>query len=173
MGRLENLLGAWSLTVVDRLDAIGRDAGLPASDQAAMVTLLADPDHTVSWLGDVLALTSSGATRLVDRLVKAGWVARSPGGDARQRRLRLTEEGLAVARRVARSRADVLAQCLAPLDDRARDDLERALDQLVGASTGTLLPALRTCRLCDRSACRSAGHDCPLAHTREEDPVRA
>src|SRR5688500_12936236 len=87
MSRLENLLGAWSLTVVDRLGAAGREAGLSASDQAALVTVLAHPDHTVSWLGDVLALTSSGATRLVDRLVKAGWVVRSPGGDARQRRL--------------------------------------------------------------------------------------
>jgi DNA-binding MarR family transcriptional regulator len=165
VGRLENLIGAWSLTVVDRLGAVGREAGLPASEQAAVVTLLAHPDHTVSWLGEVLALTSSGATRLVDRLVKAGWVVRSPGGDARQRRLRLTEDGVVVAQRVLRSREDVLTQCLAPLDDRARGELERAVERLVGASTGSLLPALRTCRLCDRSACRSSGHDCPLDHT--------
>lgn len=173
MGRLENLLGAWSLTVADRLGAVGREAGLSASDQAAVVTLLAYPDRTVSWLGDVLALTSSGATRLVDRLVKAGWVGRSPGGDARQRHLRLTEDGEVLARRVVRSREDVLTECLGPLDDRARGQLERALEQLVGASTGSLLPALRTCRLCDRSACRSSGHDCPLDHTRDEDAAHA
>ncbi len=173
MGRLETLLGAWSLTVADRLGAVGREAGLSASDQAAMVTLLAYPDRTVSWLGDVLALTSSGATRLVDRLVKAGWVVRSPGGDTRQRRLRLTEDGEVLAQRVLRSRHDVLTECLAPLDDRVRGQLERALERMVGASTGSLLPALRTCRLCDRSACRSSGHECPLDHTRGEDDAHA
>ena len=173
MGRLENLLGAWSLTVADRLGAVGRHAGLSASDQAAMVTLLAYPDRTVSWLGDVLALTSSGATRLVDRLVKAGWVVRSPGGDTRQRRLRLTEDGEVLAQRVLRSRHDVLTECLAPLDDWARGQLERALERVVGASTGSLLPALRTCRLCDRSACRSSGHDCPLDRARGEDDAHA
>lgn len=173
MGRLENLLGAWSLNVVDRLGAVGREAGLSASEQAAVVTLLAHPDHTVSWLGDVLALTSSGATRLVDRLVRAGWVVRSPGGDARQRRLRLTEDGVVVAQRVVRSREDVLTQCLAPLDGRARGELEHALELLVLASTGSLLPALRACRLCDRSACRSTGHDCPLDQVRDEDAAHA
>ena len=97
MARLENLLGAWSLTVADRMAAAGRQVGLSASDQAAVVTLLAHPGRTVSWLGEVLALTSSGATRLTDRLVAAGLVVRSPGGDARQRQLRLTDQGKAVA----------------------------------------------------------------------------
>lgn len=169
MARLENLLGAWSLTVADRMAAVGRQAGLSASDQAAVVTLLAHPDRTVSWLGEVLALTSSGATRLVDRLVTAGWVARSPGGDARQRRLRLTDSGEAVARGVMRARNEMLTECVAPLDDRARDQLESALDRMVGASTRALPAAMRTCRLCDRSACRTEGHDCPLDHTKCED----
>jgi DNA-binding MarR family transcriptional regulator len=173
MDRLANLLGAWSLTVADRLDSAGREAGLSTTEQAAVVTLLAHPDHTVSWLGEVLALTSSGATRLVDRLVRAGWVARSPGDDTRQRRLRLTEEGVAVAERVARSREAALAECLAPLDTRARAQLERSLELMVGASTGSLFPALRTCRLCDRSACRSGGRDCPLDHTVTEDAAHA
>jgi DNA-binding MarR family transcriptional regulator len=169
MARLENLLGAWSLTVVDRMAAAGREAGLSASDQAAVVTLLAQPDRTVSWLGEVLALTSSGATRVVDRLVAAGWVVRSPGGDTRQRRLRLTESGEAVARSVVRARNEVLAECLKPLDDHARGQLERALERMVGASTNALPAAMRTCRLCDRSGCRADGHDCPLDHTKRQE----
>jgi DNA-binding MarR family transcriptional regulator len=168
MARLENLLGAWSLTVVDRMASAGRQAGWSASDQAAVVTLLAHPDRTVSWLGEVLALTSSGATRLVDRLVAADWVVRSPGGDARQRRLRLTAHGEAVARSVLHTRNEVLTESLAPLDDRVRSQLERALEQMVGASTRALPAAMRTCRLCDRSACRAEGHDCPLDHTKRE-----
>src|SRR3954468_20353822 len=104
MGRLENLLGACSLTVADRLAASGRHEGLSASDQAALVTLLTYPDRTVSFLGEVLALTSSGPTRLVDRLVSAGWVARAPGDDTRQRRLRLTEAGEDIAGRAGGAR---------------------------------------------------------------------
>lgn len=171
MARVENLLGAWSLTVVDRMGAVGRQAGWSASDQAAVVTLLAHPDRTVSWLGEVLALTSSGATRLVDRLVAADWVVRSPGGDARQRRLRLTVHGEAVARSVVHARNEVLTECLAPLDDSARGQLERALEQMVGASTHYLPAAMRTCRLCDRSACRTEGQDCPLDHTKREEAL--
>src|SRR4051794_16280326 len=169
MARVENLLGAWSLTVADRMAVASRQTGLSASDQAAVVTLLAHPDRTVSWLGEVLALTSSGATRLVDRLVGAGWVGRSPGGDARQRRLRLTEPGEVLARSVVRARNEVLTECVAPLDDPTRGQLERALERMVGASTRALPAAMRTCRLCDRSACRAEGHDCPLDHTKRQD----
>lgn len=169
MARLENLLGAWSLTVVDRMASAARDTGLSVSDQAAMVTLLAHPDRTVSWLGEVLALTSSGVTRLVDRLVAAGWVVRSPGDDARQRRLRLTDTGEAIARSVVRARNEVLAECVAPLDARTRGQLERALERMLGASSQALPVAMRSCRLCDRSACRAEGHDCPLDHTKRQE----
>jgi DNA-binding MarR family transcriptional regulator len=171
MGRLENLLGACSVAVSDRLAAVGREAGLPSTDQAALVTLLSHPDRTVSWLGDVLALTSSGATRLVDRLVAAGWVDRSPGADTRQRRLRLTEAGEDIAERVVRARDAAVADVLAPLNAGMREQLERALELVVAASTDDLGLAHRTCRLCDRAACRSAGHDCPLGHLRVEEEV--
>lgn len=165
MPRLENLLGAWSLTVTDRMTDVGRSSGVSATDQAALVTLLAHPDHPVSWLGDVLALTSSGATRLVDRLVASGWVARSPGDDTRQRRLRLTRTGSALARKLVSARGAVLAGSLAGLDAADRARLEDLLERLVGASTPDLLPAMRTCRLCDRAACRADDHACPLDHT--------
>src|SRR4051794_2863458 len=146
-----------------------RQAGLSASEQAAVVTLLAHPDRTVSWLGEVLALSSSGATRLTDRLVAAGWVVRSPGGDARQRQLRLTDQGEAVAQSVIRARNEALTECLGQLDDRARSDLEHALERMLGASFRALGGAMRSCRLCDRSACRGEGHDCPLDHTKRQE----
>jgi hypothetical protein len=57
---------------------------------------------------------------------------------------------------------------VAPLDGRARGQLERALERMVGASTRALPAAMRTCRLCDRSACRAGGRDCPLDHTKRE-----
>ena len=167
MPRLENLLGAWSLTVTDRMTAVGKTAGLSATDQAALVTLLAHPDRPVSWLGEVLSLTSSGATRLVDRLVSAGWVGRSAGDDTRQRRLRLTRSGAALARKLVDAREVVLADSLAGLGVQDRARLERMLDQLLGASTQDLMPAMHSCRLCDRVACRSRNQECPLDHTVE------
>ena len=163
--RLENLLGAWSLTVADRMATVGRASGLSTTDQAALVTLLAHPDRPVSWLGDVLDLSSSGATRLVDRLVSSGWVARSAGDDTRQRKVRLTRSGAALARKLVSGRGAVLADCLGGLDARDRTRLEGLLERLVGGSTTAPIPAMHTCRLCDRTACRSGGHECPLDHT--------
>lgn len=165
MPRLENLLGALSLTVADRLRGAGADHGMSASEQASLVTLLAHPDRRVSWLGDVLGLTSSGVTRLVDRLVDRGWVTRSPGTDARQRRLQLTASGTARARILLRERDQVCGEALASLAGADRAALERILERLVGGLHQELAPALRTCRLCDVGVCNAAGQECPLHHT--------
>ena len=165
MPRVENLLGALSLTMADRLRSVGAGQGMSASEQAALVTLLAEPDRPVSWLGEVLDLTSSGVTRLVDRIVERGWVTRSPGSDARQRRLRLTGPGTKRARALLREREAVLGEAVGRLSDADRGDLERLLAGLVGELEQDQMPALRTCRLCDRDACRTAGQECPLHHT--------
>ena len=165
MGRVENLQGAFALTVADRLRGVGAGRGMSASEQGALVTLHAHPDRPAAWLGDVLGLTSSGVTRLVDRLVARGWVTRTPGTDARQRRLRLTAPGTRQAKTLVRERDAVLSEALAVLSARERADLERLLDTLVGALATEAVPALQTCRLCDRDACWSAGEACPLAHT--------
>jgi DNA-binding MarR family transcriptional regulator len=165
MARVENLLGALSLTMADRLRDVGARRDTSASEQAALVTLLAHPDRPVAWLGEVLGLTSSGVTRLVDRLVDRGWVTRSPGPDARQRRLRLTAAGTKRALRLNTERQRVLEEVLSPLSRDERADLEHKLERLVGALHVDLMPTMHTCRLCDRSACRSGGQPCPLDHT--------
>jgi DNA-binding MarR family transcriptional regulator len=167
MARLENLLGAQALALTDRLRAAGTDVvGSSDSERAALVTLLAHPDESVSWLGGVLGLTSSGVTRLVDRLVRAGWVTRTPGTDARSRRLRLTRVGRGRAAAVLTARRTAMAEALAGLSPDDRRQLERLLDLVVGRLADTRLPALQVCRLCDRTACASNGRDCPLGHTR-------
>jgi DNA-binding MarR family transcriptional regulator len=163
MNRLENLLGAFSLTVADRL--VGGGAGMSASEHAALVTLLTHPDRPVSWLGDVLGLSSSGATRLVDRLVGSGWVVRTPASDSRERRLRLTRRGRARARAALRERHETLTSSISSLTPAEREVLEQLLDRLVAGLASSRQPALQTCRLCDRDACASGGLECPLAHT--------
>jgi len=165
MARVENLLGALSLTMADRFREVGAAQRMSASEQAALVTLLAHPDQPVSWLGDVLGLTSSGVTRLVDRLVARGWATRTQGTDARHRRLRLTAAGAKRARSLNRDREAVLAEAVATLPAADREDLERLLDRLVGALHDNLMGTMHTCRLCDRDVCRSGGVPCPLDHT--------
>ena len=135
------------------------------SEQASLVTLLAHPDRTISWLGDVLGLTSSGATRLVDRLVTKGWVSRSGSTDSRERRLRLTPAGRRHARSALRHRDELVSASVATLSRTERAQLERLMERLVGNVTTSRLPALQTCRLCDRSACSSERAACPLDHT--------
>jgi DNA-binding MarR family transcriptional regulator len=158
MARLENLLGAHSLALADRLlaDAAGSvGAAGSGSDCAALVTLLAHPGPSVGWLGEVLGLTSSGVTRLVERLVRAGWVQRSAGGqDARSRRLELTGVGTSLADRA-----------LAALSPSEQATLEELLGKMVASLTDELTAAYRVCRLCDRPACRGSGGGCPLQHT--------
>ncbi len=166
MSRLENLLAAQALALTDRLyDAGGDPVGVSASERAAVVTLLAHPGRPVSWLGAVLGLTSSGITRLVDRLVASGWVTRTVGTDARSRRLQLTGAGRDRARHVLDARSTAMAGALAALTDRDREELERLLTVIVGGLAETRLPAMQVCRLCDRAACASDGSACPLDHT--------
>jgi DNA-binding MarR family transcriptional regulator len=167
MARLENLLGAQALALTDRMVAAesGQPAGASASERAALVTLLTHPDHSVSWLGEVLRLTSSGVTRLIDRLVAAGWATRTAGVDARSRRVQLTRAGRSRAQEVLQARSAAIASALGALTERDRSELERLLDVIVGNLAETRVPAMRVCRLCDRSACASDGRECPLEHT--------
>jgi DNA-binding MarR family transcriptional regulator len=166
MTRLENLLGAQSLALSDRLlDADIAGAAMPGSERAALVTLLAHPGQSVRWLGDVLGLTSSGGTRLVDRLVTAGWVTRTAGDDARQRRLQLTRSGRTRARTVLGARQAVLSQVVGVLSAQEQQQLEALLDKMVTGLAATRLPALRVCRMCDRGACSMDDRECPLEHT--------
>jgi DNA-binding MarR family transcriptional regulator len=160
MPRLENLLGAQALGLTDRL--LGADdGGPPPSDRAALVTLLAHPDRPVAWLGDVLGLTSSGSTRLVDRLVAAGWAIRTAGADARSRRLRLTDEGHRRASAILQARQSAMGGVLAALSQEDRGELERLLDLVVRGLADTASP-MRVCRLGDRASCTSGGLECPL-----------
>ena len=171
MARTENLLGALALTLVDHMQQAepAGNASPHPSERAALATLLAHPAHTVSWLADVLGVTSSGGTRLVERMVARGWISRTTGDDARSRTLMLTRSGRTLATRVLAARAAALDSALAPLSGAQRDELERLLEPVVAGLATRRSSALRTCRLCDRSACSTLGQECPLDHTLDED----
>jgi DNA-binding MarR family transcriptional regulator len=169
MTRLENLLGAHSLAMAGRLLADDPDGPrLPPSEAAALVTLLSHPGQTVAWLGDVVSLTSSGVTRLVERLVRLGWVERAAGEDGRTRTLRLTPAGTERAERVLSERQDALTRAVDVLTEQEQRTLESLLDKLLAHAADDRPSCLRVCRLCDRTACRSQGRDCPLQDAFDE-----
>ncbi len=89
-----------------------------------MVTVLAHPGKTTSWLGGVLGLTSSGVTRLVDRLVSSGWVEQTTGKDLRSRELALTTAGTAQAESVLAGRQAALTDGLVALSPSEQATLE-------------------------------------------------
>jgi DNA-binding MarR family transcriptional regulator len=166
MARLENLFGAQALAVADRLVTDAR----PRSEAGALVTLLAHPGCTTKWLGGVLELTSGGVTRLVDRLVAAQWVERSPGDDARSRSLSLTGSGAEQAEKILVGRRAAVDRALSGLDAHERHTLERLLDKVVATLPDGRMEALRLCRLCDRHACADGDPGaCPLAFTGTDD----
>lgn len=161
-----NLVGALALAVTDRTSAAMAEAG-GVSDSAA--TALLALHHfldrpSVDSLRQVLGLTSSGTVRLVDSLVKAGYVRRKPGPDARSTAITLTASGRAAAKRIATARADVLNTVLAPLSAQERALLEPVLGKVL---IGLMRPPGATrwnCRQCDTGLCRGTAGGCPVGN---------
>lgn len=69
-----------------RLDAAHAAAGLSGTDFDVLIRLARSPDGRLrmSDLAAQTALSTSGITRIVDRLERAGLVARRPAGDDRR-----------------------------------------------------------------------------------------
>lgn len=74
--------------------AIARDHGLHAPDFRAVAFVRMTPGVTPRGLAEYLALSLSATTAMVDRLVAAGYVHRTPNpDDGRSVRLEVTREG--------------------------------------------------------------------------------
>jgi DNA-binding MarR family transcriptional regulator len=174
--RLANLLGALSTGLTDGLhESTVAAAGLNGAAPAALIALLDfSARGSVQALSQVVGLTHSGAVRLVDRLVAAGYVARGPGRDARSRTLTLTPAGAVVGRRVRTAREDAITRAIEQLSDRERVTLTELCESLISELTQQRLgqrAAGRTpvggalCRMCDFTACGRDNGACPAAQT--------
>jgi DNA-binding MarR family transcriptional regulator len=168
--RLEQLLATQALAVADRVrEATQAASAQEGSGPAALVHLKAHPGGSVGDLERVVGLSQTGAGRLVDRLVAAALVERSPGRDARTHALSLTRSGSRTAARILEQRTRAVAPVLEHLTPGERADLERLLERIVEGLAHDRTAALTVCRLCDREACCS-GPGCPLDHTTRQDP---
>ncbi len=160
--RLVNLLGAVGLGVADRVrEATERACAAGGAAAAVLVHLQAHPDDTIGELAATVGIGGSGGVRLVDRLVGAGLLERVPGPGGRTVAVRLTAEGTATADRVLEARRTAIGSVLAGLDAGAQHDLEELLATLTASLSGAGPASYRTCRLCDRAACRRPP-GCPL-----------
>src|SRR5918992_161719 len=151
--RTANLLGALGLETATLVQA-GRGATM-----SALVTIAAHPDRTIEELREPLGLSQPGATRLVRRLVEAGWVERGGPGGRGGLRLTPTAAGHAVLEELFAARRAALLELLEPLSAAERDQLAALLERLLAARTTGVAGAKRLCRLCERRTCRR----CPVA----------
>lgn len=94
-----------------------------------------------SAIQDRLGLDAGYVSRVLRGFEKEGWIVRARGSDARRRPIRLTAEGRAAFEAIdARTRAD-LAQDLAHLSPKDRDELVDALAKVQALLEGGDAPA--------------------------------
>ena len=159
--RLANLLGAFALEATTaQVQAVEAVTGQTGATTAALVTIAAHPNRTVEELRAPLQLSQPGATRLVQRLVDAGWVERSGPGGRGGHRLGPTPAGRAVLDALFQARRAALLQLLDPLDEHERRALTELLERTLEARATDFVGKQRLCRLCERRTCTA----CPVAN---------
>ncbi|MEU6064667.1 MULTISPECIES: MarR family winged helix-turn-helix transcriptional regulator [Streptomyces] len=124
-----------------RIDAALRErCGLHHTMFELLIRLYRTPGEEVSQrsLGDELVLTSSGTTRLIDRMEEAGLVRRRPSPtDRRVTIVEATEQGCAVFLEAAAVHAAVVEECfVTPVAGDDYSSLVRALTEINRAVQG-------------------------------------
>jgi DNA-binding MarR family transcriptional regulator len=122
-------------------DTLGREleqtVGIPLVFFDVLIHVGAAPDGqlTMSRLSNEVALTTGGVTRLVDRMVEAGLVARQNcPSDRRSVHVVLTPAGRATLERAVAAHVDGIDRHLvAHLDEKERASLEAVLTKLLAA----------------------------------------
>jgi DNA-binding MarR family transcriptional regulator len=135
IGRLHRLADVLNL----ELRPVFADAGLGEGDFDVLVTLRrhgAPYELTPSELGASTMVTSSAVTKRIDRLERGGLVTRTVSdADARSRRIRLTDQGLALVDRLMGLHVANEARLVSVFDDPERAqlaDLLRRWGQALG-----------------------------------------
>lgn len=159
--RLANLLGALALEATTaQAKATEAVAGQGGAATAALVTIAAHPNRTLDELRAPLGLSQPGVTRLVQRLVHAGWIERSGPGGRGGHRLAPTPAGRVLLDQIFEARRAALLELLDPLDQDERRKLTAMLERALEARAEGFVSKQRLCRLCERQTCAR----CPVAH---------
>ncbi|TXI79766.1 MAG: MarR family transcriptional regulator [Cupriavidus sp.] len=154
--RLENLFGAVSLALVDKMEkAFADETGLGPSAIAAIVQIGTEPGLTIETLRRMIALSHSATVRLVDQLVASDLVLRAGGveGDKRARSLQLTESGRVLFDRSLAARRAVIGRAFKALKREEAEQLGRLVEKLLPALVDLGDDQDVVCRVCDQGVC--------------------
>src|SRR5918992_3702800 len=111
-----------------RTNEVMQPLGLTGAQADALAVLGQAGPLSLKELGGLLIAEAGHPSRLVDRLVAAGYVERVPADDDRRRvELSLTPKGRRLEKQVQRARADLFALARTLIGDR---DLQPVLDFL-------------------------------------------
>ena len=119
------LLEAWQ-RAIEELGTM-----LPPAQVRALLAIDGADDLNVSGLARVLGASPSATSRLCDRLVAAGLLARVPAANRREILLRLTGSGQRLATWIRDQRRAALARVLETISPDGRADLARGLSGLL------------------------------------------
>ena len=106
-------------------------AGISSAHVPLLVALKYQPGIGVNELAGRERMTPAGMSRHVDKLVKAGWVTKTPNeSDRRRTGLTLTEEGKRILRNVRSRRTVWLSRRLGRLSAKELAAIEAAIEPL-------------------------------------------
>ena len=159
--RVENLAGAFSVAVTDRVNAAAEDiVGMGGEAPAAIIQIGTMPGLTITTLGTALGLTHSATVRVVAKLELHKLVRKARGDDAREVRVTLSPTGERMMKKLLAARDTALHKILKPLVLADRIELERLLELVLRRVPMDEDEAFRICRMCDESCCPQ--DSCPV-----------
>lgn len=95
------------------------------------------PNSTVSHVAAFLGTSNAAASKLVDKLVRYGYLARfEREGDRRSHLLRLTPPGARALSQFATAQAQAIAPLLAPIDNSRLEVTAQLLDEVAAMLVG-------------------------------------
>jgi DNA-binding MarR family transcriptional regulator len=139
-------------TVAAELRAAGE---LPAPAHFGLLSMLTAQSGSVTLteLAALQGVSLPTMSNTISAMVGRGWVRRTAAGqDRRALRIEVTPEGRATVRRVARSAESHLADMLAPVNLRGRQQLQAGLEVLRTVFSARPVPAPRRTRRPRRDA---------------------
>jgi MarR family transcriptional regulator, negative regulator of the multidrug operon emrRAB len=166
--RLENIVGAMSLAMVDKMEqAFAAETGRGPSAVAALMQIGVEPGLSIERLRRIIALSHSASVRLVDQLVAEGLVRRetSTGSDKRARALYLTAQGKTLFDAARAARGRITQAALARLSGEERRMLDGIVAKMFPALVGPDDDDEVVCRLCDETVCPMERCPVPQHHS--------
>ncbi|WP_108126247.1 MarR family winged helix-turn-helix transcriptional regulator [Saccharospirillum mangrovi] len=163
MAYLENILGAFALTLADRLNSrLQSKSGRSEGGTIALNQIASRHNPTIDDLRSSLAVeTHSAATRVVARLEADDLITKTKSGtDSRFTHLALTPKGKAVRKSILREKQSFLSDCLSVLNAEERLALEQLMQKMLASMEFDEAGCDRTCRLCDTRTCQHP--QCPV-----------